>query len=104
MGDYKPSQIVVSLCKKIVEVPIAEAIRLDGTVVIITADGRKLIFSKDDITRILTGPAVAIPANSAEIGHLDDAQTKLAAREAKKAEREAKKAAEREAKKGSHAE
>ena len=56
MSDYKPSSIVVSLCKKLNTVPVAEAIRPDGTVVIVVADGRKLVFNKDDITRTLTEP------------------------------------------------
>ena len=56
MSDYKPSSIVVSLCKKLHAIPIAESIRLDGTVVIVVADGRKLTFFKDDITRTLTEP------------------------------------------------
>jgi hypothetical protein len=51
MSDYKPSSIVVSLCKKLNTMPLAEAIRLDGTVVIVVADGRKLTFSKDDTVR-----------------------------------------------------
>ena len=62
MSDYKPSQIVVSLCKKLGAIPIAEAIRLDGTVVIVVADGRKLTFLKDDITRTLTESSPTMPA------------------------------------------
>ena len=56
MSDYKPSSIVASLCKKLNAVPVAEAIRLDGTVVIVVEDGRKLVFDKDGITRTLTEP------------------------------------------------
>jgi hypothetical protein len=37
-------------------VPVAEVIRLDGTVVIVVEDGRKLTFFKDDITRTLSMP------------------------------------------------
>jgi hypothetical protein len=51
VSDYKPSSIVVSLCKKLQAIPVAEAVRLDGTVVIVVADGRKLTFSKDDTVR-----------------------------------------------------
>jgi hypothetical protein len=61
----------MSLCKKLQMIPIAEAIRIDGTVVIIFADGRKMIFNKDDITRILTEPEVV----KAPIkGELEDVQ------------------------------
>jgi hypothetical protein len=61
MNDYKPSTIVMKLCEKLHETPIKERIELDGTVVIIFADGRKRIFGKDDITRTLTEPAIANP-------------------------------------------
>lgn len=65
MSDYKPSSIVVSLCKKLGAIPIAEAIRLDGTVVIVVADGRKLTFLKDDITRTLTEKHSTAPSTDA---------------------------------------
>ena len=58
MFDYKPSSIVASLCRKLGETPIKERIEPDGIVVIIFADGRKMKFGKDDITRILTEPAI----------------------------------------------
>ncbi len=60
MNDYKPSSIVVSLCKKLRAIPIAESDRLktDGVLVIVVEDGRKLTFSKDDITRTLTEPEI----------------------------------------------
>jgi hypothetical protein len=59
MPDYRPSQIVAKLAEKVGGIPIAEAIRLDGTVVIIFQDGRKLTFAKDDITRTLTESSAA---------------------------------------------
>ena len=64
MADYKPSSLVVSLCKKLRAIPIAESDRLktDGVLVIVVEDGRKLTFTKDDITRTLTEPAVEEPA------------------------------------------
>ena len=63
MDDYRPSSIVVSLCKKLRAIPIAESNRLktDGVLVIVVADGRKLSFTKDDITRTLTEPDPATP-------------------------------------------
>jgi hypothetical protein len=63
VDDYRPSSIVVSLCKKLHTVPIAESDRLkiDGRLVIVVADGRKLSFTKDDITRTLTEPDPAMP-------------------------------------------
>jgi hypothetical protein len=63
MDEYKPSSIVVSLCKKLNAIPIAESDRLktDGVLVIVVADGRKLTFSKDDITRTLTEPDPVSP-------------------------------------------
>lgn len=98
MADYKPSSIVVSLCKKLNAVPLAEAIRLDGTVVIVVADGRKLTFGKDDITRTLAGPDPESP-KTVVVDQLDGAQAdRLAKREAQKAERKAKKAARAQAK------
>ena len=54
MDNYRPSSIVVSLCRKLNAIPVAETLRPDGTVVIVVADGRKLTFLKDDITRTLT--------------------------------------------------
>lgn len=59
MSDYKPSSIVAKLAEKMRAVPVAESIKLDGTVVIIFEDGRKIIFDKDAITRTLTEPAIA---------------------------------------------
>ena len=63
MDDYRPSQIVVSLCKKLHAIPIAESDRLktDGVLVIVVEDGRKLKFTKDDITRTLTEAEPAAP-------------------------------------------
>ena len=61
MTEYKPSTIVVKLAEKLGRKPIAEAIRLDGTVVIVFENGQKMIFDKDAITRTLTEPALATP-------------------------------------------
>ena len=74
MDDYRPSSIVVSLCKKLHALPIAENDRLktDGVLVIVVADGRKLSFTKDDITRTLTEPDPATP-ETASIDALDGA-------------------------------
>ena len=68
MDDYRPSSIVVSLCKKLHALPIAESDRLktDGVLVIVVADGRKLTFTKDDIARTLTEPAVENPTAALE--------------------------------------
>jgi len=70
MSDYKPSSIVAKLAEKMRAVPIAESIKLDGTVVIIFEDGRKIIFDRDDITRTLTEPA--LPTSAAR-----EAETRL---------------------------
>ena len=68
MDEYRPSSIVVSLCKKLRAIPIAENDRLktDGVLVIVVEDGRKLTFTKDDITRTLTEPAVEEPTAAPE--------------------------------------
>jgi hypothetical protein len=61
MAEYKPSMIVAKLAEKLRGKPIAEAIRIDGTVVIVFEDGRKLTFDKDAITRTLTEPEIITP-------------------------------------------
>jgi hypothetical protein len=73
MTDYKPSNIVSSLCKKLNAIPLAESDRLktEGVLVIVVADGRKLKFTNDDITRTLTEPDPAAP-KSAVVDTLED--------------------------------
>lgn len=61
MSDYKPSTIAMKLCEKLHETPIKDRIELDGTVVIIFADGRKRKFDRDEITRTLTEPEISTP-------------------------------------------
>jgi hypothetical protein len=67
MTDYRPSSIAASLCKKLNAIPISEADRLntDGVYVIVVADGRKLRFTRDDITRTLTEPNPSAPKTAA---------------------------------------
>jgi hypothetical protein len=60
-AEYRPSSIVAKLAGKLHSKPVAEFIRLDGTVVIVFEDGRKLTFDKDAITRTLTEPEVITP-------------------------------------------
>ena len=90
MDDYRPSSIVVSLCKKLGAIPIAESDRLktDGVLVIVVADGRKLKFTKDDITRTLTEPDPTTP-KQAIVDKLDDVILGTDDRAAKKAARKA---------------
>jgi hypothetical protein len=75
MGEYKPSMIVAKLAGKLHATPIAEAIRIDGTVVIVFEDGRKLTFDKDAITRTLTEPEISTPETAMQDPALEDVGT-----------------------------
>ncbi len=72
---YRPSMIVAKLAEKVHGNPIAETIRIDGTVVIVFEDGRKLTFDKDAITRTLTETAEATPESAMPAGAQQDAPT-----------------------------